>query len=90
MSKTRKKGVKASVARGVIASSPSQADFDVVLDLIAAARTRAVAAVNTTIIELYGNIGRYISRKIAEDGWGKGTVKVLSETIQRRFPGVTG
>jgi predicted nuclease of restriction endonuclease-like (RecB) superfamily len=88
MSKTPKKTSKTSVAKRVVA--PPQADFDVVLDLIAAARTRAVAAVNTTIIELYGNIGRYISGKIAEDGWGKGTVKVLSETIQRRFPGVTG
>ncbi len=88
MNKPPKKTSKPSVTKR--AAAPAQADFDVVLDLIDAARTRAVAAVNTTIIELYGNIGRYISRKIAEDGWGKGTVKVLSETIQRRFPGVTG
>jgi hypothetical protein len=44
----------------------------VVLDLIDAARTRAVAAVNTALIELFGNIGKYISRKIAEDGGAKG------------------
>ena len=60
------------------------------LGLIEAARTRAVAAVNTTLIDLYWSIGEYISRKIAEDGWGKGTVEALAETIQRRYPGMTG
>jgi predicted nuclease of restriction endonuclease-like (RecB) superfamily len=67
-----------------------QADFDVVLEMIAAARTRAITAVNTALIDLYWNIGEYIGRKIAEDGWGKGTVKFLAETIQRRYPGVSG
>jgi predicted nuclease of restriction endonuclease-like (RecB) superfamily len=67
-----------------------QADFDVVLEMIAAARTKAIAAVNTTLIDLYWNIGQYISRKIAVDGWGKGTVKVLAEAIQRRYPGASG
>ena len=69
---------------------PLLADFDVVLAMIAAARTRAFTAVNATLIDLYWNIGDYIIRKIAENGWGKGTVKLLSETIQRRYPGVSG
>jgi predicted nuclease of restriction endonuclease-like (RecB) superfamily len=61
-----------------------------VLRLIEAARTRAVAAVNTTLIDLYWNVGEFISLKIADDGWGKGTVESLAETIQRRYPGTTG
>jgi predicted nuclease of restriction endonuclease-like (RecB) superfamily len=69
---------------------PLQADFDVVLEMIAAARTKAITAVNTTLIDLYWNIGQYISQKIAADGWGKGTVKVLAEAIQRRYPGASG
>jgi predicted nuclease of restriction endonuclease-like (RecB) superfamily len=88
MSKPPQKRSKPSIARR--AAAPEAAEFDVVLELIDAARTRAVAAVNTTIIELYSNIGQYVSRKIVEDGWGKGTVRVLSQAIQRRFPGVTG
>jgi len=90
MSKTPKKTSKPSLAKRATTPPPPQADFDVVLDMIDAARTRAVAVVNTTLIELYGNIGQYISRKTAEDGWGKGTVKALAETIQCRFPGATG
>jgi predicted nuclease of restriction endonuclease-like (RecB) superfamily len=70
--------------------APSHSDFDVVLEMIAAARAKAITAVNTTLIDLYWNIGQYISRKIAEDGWGKGTVQVLAETIQRRYLGTSG
>jgi|GEM_PF-1708514 len=62
---------------------PLQADFDVVLEMIAAARTKAITAVNTTLIDLYWNIGQYISQKIAADGWGKGTVKVLGNDFLR-------
>jgi len=90
MSKTRKKGTKQSVARGVTANSPSQADFDVVLGLIDAARTRALAAVNTTLIDLYWSIGDYISRKIDAENWGKGTVNALAEYIHHRQPGMGG
>ncbi|WP_397570418.1 YhcG family protein [Schlesneria sp. T3-172] len=90
MSKAPKKGTKKSLARQVTASPPSPADFDVVIRLIDAARTRAVAAVNTTLIELYWSIGEYITRKIADDGWGQGTVAVLADCIKRRFPSVRG
>jgi len=89
MSKTPRKVVKA-VARRAVAGVPSQADFDQILGLIDAARTRAVAAVNTTLIDLYWTIGEHISRKIADQGWGKGTVQALAEHIQRHQPGMTG
>jgi predicted nuclease of restriction endonuclease-like (RecB) superfamily len=68
----------------------SQADFDFVLGLIAAARTRAVAAVNTTLIELYWSLGEYISRKTADQGWGQGTVEVLAAAVRRRYPTLGG
>jgi predicted nuclease of restriction endonuclease-like (RecB) superfamily len=73
-------------------SSPAtaQGDFGAVLRLIEAARTRAVAAVNTALIDLYWAIGEHISRKTTQEGWGKGTVEALSEAIQRQFPGMTG
>ncbi len=68
----------------------SQVDFDEVLKLIDAARLRATTAVNTTLIELYWSIGEYISRKSAEDGWGKGTVEILAELIKQRYPSQRG
>jgi predicted nuclease of restriction endonuclease-like (RecB) superfamily len=71
-------------------TDPLQADFDVVLGLIEAARARAYAAVNTEMIDLYRSIGEYISLKIASDGWGKGTVAALAEAVRRRYPTVRG
>jgi hypothetical protein len=90
MSKAPKKGTKQVLGRQVTANPPSQADFDEVVRLIDIARTRAVAAVNTTLIELYWNIGEYITRKIADEGWGKGTVESLAQHIQRRHPNARG
>ena len=60
------------------------------LRLIEAARTRAVAAVNTALIDLYWSIGEHISRKIADEGWGQGTVRALAEAIRQRYPGQRG
>jgi hypothetical protein len=81
---------KRSLAKPATSKSPSVADFDEVLALIDAARTRAVSAVNKTLIDLYWAIGEHISRKIADDGWGKGTVQALGHHIQRHKPGMTG
>jgi predicted nuclease of restriction endonuclease-like (RecB) superfamily len=90
MSKARKKGTQQSPGRQTSAIPPAQGDFDEVLRLIDAARARAVAAVNTTLIELYWSIGEYIARKTAEDGWGKGTVEALADHIRKRQPNARG
>ena len=90
MSKSPRKTPRKAVAERVGADQPPQADFEEVVSLIETARTRALAAVNTVLIDLYWQIGEYISHKIAAEGWGKGTVGTLAEYIQRRQPGRTG
>ncbi len=65
-------------------------EFDEIVGLIEAARTRAVAAVNTTLIDLYWSIGEYISRKIASAAWGEGVVDQLAVHIARTHPGLRG
>ena len=57
------------------------ADFDAVVNLIDAARSKALISANTILIELYWEIGRYISQKINNDGWGQGTVQHLAEHV---------
>ncbi|MBI1348766.1 DUF1016 family protein [bacterium] len=76
--------------RSITQISSAQSDFDAVIQLIEAARVRVTTTVNSVLIELYWNIGLHISHKIAEEGWGKGTVETLSETIQRRYPALRG
>ena len=96
LKKTHKKTLKKQtslVRRPVTTGVPrvsSAASFNTVIGLIDAARRRAVKVVNTTLIDLYWNIGQYLSQKISHDGWGHGTVEELSMTIQSRFPGATG
>jgi predicted nuclease of restriction endonuclease-like (RecB) superfamily len=90
MSKTPMKKRPLSLAAPSSSPAAGQPDFNVVLALIEAARTRAVTAVNTTLIDLYWNIGEYISGKIAAEEWGRRTVAALAETIQRRYPSVAG
>ncbi len=68
----------------------SSADFDEVIALIESARSRAFAAVNQELFELYWQVGQYISRKIADDGWGDGTVESLADHIQRSQPAIGG
>jgi predicted nuclease of restriction endonuclease-like (RecB) superfamily len=85
-----KKTTKGSLVPSSLASERYRTDFDVVLELIDAARTRAFTSVNTTLIELYWSIGEFIQRKIADDGWGKGTVEALAEHIRRKQPNVRG
>src|SRR5207247_11278232 len=45
---------------------------------------------NKELIDLYWNIGATISRRIADDGWGKATVEALANFIQDRQPGTSG
>ena len=84
----------ASPKRGLakpVASAPSLSDdFDEVLRLIDAARTRALATVNTQLIDLYWSIGEYISRRVAAAGWGRGTVVALAAHIQRNQQSARG
>ena len=64
--------------------------FTDIITLISQSRAKAYQAVNRELIDLYWNIGEYISRRIENEGWGKGTVKQLAEYIQKREPGLSG
>jgi hypothetical protein len=49
-----------------------EATFSEVAKLIAASKEKAFQAVNTTLIDLYWNIGATISKKIETAEWGDG------------------
>ena len=71
-------------------AAPEEAAFAEVVEMIQAARTRALTAVNTELVDLYWRVGEYISRRIGTDGWGKRTVSALADYIQKRHPGAQG
>ncbi len=68
----------------------SENQFAEIVELISQSRARAYHAVNRELIDLYWNIGAYISQRIASEGWGKGTVVQLAAFIQKHGLGVSG
>ena len=72
------------------AAASHQGAFEEIVDLIEQSRLHAAQAVNTTLIDLYWNVGKYISSKIQSEGWGKGTVLSLATFVQKRQPGIRG
>lgn len=67
-----------------------QADFNEITQLITVAQQRAVQAVNTSLIELYWQVGRSISCKISKAEWGDGVVTQLAAHLAREQPGLRG
>ena len=68
----------------------SETQFAEVIELIKKSREQAYKAVNTTLIELYWEIGQTISRKIALSEWGEGIVEQLASYISKTQPGIRG
>jgi predicted nuclease of restriction endonuclease-like (RecB) superfamily len=65
-------------------------NFSEVVALIVAARQRAYQSINTTLIELYWQVGQYISRKIETAEWGDGIVPQLAQHLAQTQPGLRG
>ena len=65
-------------------------NFSEVVALIVAARQRAYQSINTTLIELYWQVGQYISRKIETAEWGDGIVSQLAQHLAQTQPGLRG
>lgn len=65
-------------------------DFSEITGLIDSARQRAYQAVNTTLIELYWQVGAYLSGKINAAEWGEGIVEQLAQHIANTQPGLKG
>ena len=61
-------------------------DFQTVLSQIQNAKQKAYSSVNTILIELYWEIGKYISTKTTQENWGKGVVKELAIFLKEKDP----
>jgi hypothetical protein len=59
--------------------------FNSILSLIKTAKDRILKTVNTEIIDLYWRIGKEVSEKAQNGGWGKSIVEELSNHIVANF-----
>jgi predicted nuclease of restriction endonuclease-like (RecB) superfamily len=64
--------------------------FTDIIQLIKLSRNNAIKAVNAELINLYWNIGEYISKKIEQSVWGDSVVTELATFIQSHEPDIKG
>lgn len=64
--------------------------FTDIIQLIKQSRTNAIKAVNAELINLYWNIGEYVSKKIEQSEWGDSVVTELANFIQTQEPEIKG
>jgi predicted nuclease of restriction endonuclease-like (RecB) superfamily len=64
--------------------------FTDIIQLIKQSRSNAIKAVNTELINLYWNIGEYISKRVETTEWGQSVVKELAHYIQKTEPEIKG
>jgi len=65
-------------------------DFGEVVKQIQLSKQKAYKQVNTVLIDLYWNIGKYISLKCVKENWGKSVVKELADFIKLQDPTIKG
>lgn len=64
--------------------------FAYISQLIDEARSKAFAAINQQLVQLYWQIGEYVSRRVEAEEWGKQTVEALAAYLQNQHPGLKG
>ena len=89
MKPVKPRGKRARTTTVVAAEAEEQA-FAEVVEMIRAARGRALVAVNTALVDLHWQVGEYISRKLETAAWGEGVVEALARYIQHRHPNLRG
>ena len=64
--------------------------FTEITTLIAKAKAKAYQAVNKELVNLYWNVGDYVSKQVSAQAWGKSVVKELADFIQISEPNIKG
>lgn len=69
---------------------PQSKQFDEIISIIDNAHARALKAVNSELINMYWEIGAYVSHKVKKGGWGKSIVEEFSGFLQNHYPTLKG
>ncbi|MCL2774312.1 MAG: PDDEXK nuclease domain-containing protein [Oscillospiraceae bacterium] len=65
-------------------------EFNELLTIYENAKVKVDYTVNYIIIDMYWDIGKYISEKIKNNSWGKSIVKEFSNFMQKHHAGING
>ena len=67
-----------------------QNEFAEIIQLIKQSQFNAVKAINAELINLYWNVGGYISKQLEATRWGEKTVDELAGFIELKYPEIKG
>lgn len=67
-----------------------ETDFEKIRQIIEQAKQKVSYQVNEKLISLYWEIGKFVSQRVNQVGWGRATVKQLSQYILAKEPGIRG
>jgi len=65
-------------------------EYNEIICIIECARENAFRSVNRELISMYWEIGKYISNKVTDGGWGKSVVTDFAKFIQHERPDLKG
>ncbi len=65
-------------------------DFENLIAIIEKSKARAIRAVNAEMIEMYWQIGKYVSEKTANSDWGKSVVQDFANYLKNAYPSASG
>jgi predicted nuclease of restriction endonuclease-like (RecB) superfamily len=68
----------------------NQNSFNEILILIQKSKQLVYQKANTILMELYWEVGHYVSNKADKEHWGKSTVEVLAKYIKKQDPNIGG
>ncbi len=64
--------------------------FSEILNKIKNAQKKVYKQINNSLIKLYWEVGKYVSKKVKNENWGKSVVEDLATFIQKNEPGIKG
>jgi predicted nuclease of restriction endonuclease-like (RecB) superfamily len=70
--------------------SALEKSFAEVVEMIQSAKQTVMQTVNTQLVELYWQVGAYISHKLEQSEWGDAVVPQLADYLARTQPGLRG
>ena len=70
--------------------TPTTQTFNEILKTIQASKQKDFQQINSTPIELYWEVGKYISAKTIKENWGKSVVTELADYIKKKEPTIKG
>ncbi|MBS3064631.1 MAG: DUF1016 domain-containing protein, partial [DPANN group archaeon] len=71
-------------------TNPKEKEFIEIVNIIQKAKEKALISVNKELIELYWQVGKYISNKVKRTKWGKSIVSELADYISKKEPELKG